>query len=212
MADRTHWDKIYTAQPADTLSWHQAHVERSLALIEACGIAPDAPLIDVGGGASTLVADLCARGYRDLWLLDLSAAALELARKALGDHAAQVRFVAGDVCRVALPAAHFALWHDRAVFHFLTEPAQRTAYVAQALRAVAPGGHLIVATFAEDGPTQCSGLPVVRYSAEALAAQFAAGCELVTSERETHVTPRGAAQSFVYCLLRRHAGPERPAR
>lgn len=207
MSGSDHWDRVYAGRPADRLSWHQAHAQRSLALIAGCGLPAEAPIIDVGGGASRLVADLLARGYRAPWLLDLSPAAVELARVALGADAARVTFVVGDVCRVALPAAHFGLWHDRAVFHFLTDAAQRAAYVAQARRALAPGGYLVIATFAEDGPTRCSGLPVMRYSAEALAAQFAAGFMPLASERESHSTPAGQTQSFVYCLLRRAAPP-----
>ncbi|MCB1786374.1 MAG: class I SAM-dependent methyltransferase [Gammaproteobacteria bacterium] len=203
MDESGHWNAVYQGREPDGLSWYQAHARRSLGLIDASGTASDAPLIDVGGGTSPLAADLLARGFRELWLLDLSTAALDLSRTSLGEDAVRVHFVAGDACSVALPSAYFAVWHDRAVFHFLTDPGKRAAYVEQAWDAVAPGGHLIIATFAEDGPRRCSGLPVMRYSAEELAAQFASGFDLLGSEREMHRTPAGEVQSFVYCLLRR---------
>lgn len=207
MTAKDHWDHVYAGRPADALSWHQRHAQRSLALITASGIAPDAPIIDVGGGASSLVADLLAQGHSNLWVLDLSARALAVARDALGDEAAQIQWIEADVCEAPLPAGYFGVWHDRAVFHFLTDPATRAAYVAKALQSLAPGGHLIVATFAEDGPEQCSGLPVMRYHGHQLAEQFTSGCELLGIEHETHITPAGARQSFVYCHLRRTPRP-----
>lgn len=207
MTSKEHWERIYREQSVQDLSWHQAHADRSLHLIAASGAARDAAIIDVGGGASSLAADLLARGYTNLWVLDVSATALAAARHAMGAAAAQVTWVEADACTAAVPANHFAVWHDRAVFHFLIDPAQRAAYVARALAAVSPGGHLIIATFAEDGPERCSGLPVVRYRPQQIEAQFAGACELSAVEREKHRTPGGATQSFVYCLLRRN-GPE----
>src|SRR5215207_8759748 len=154
-------------------------------------------------GASVLMGELLDAGYTDVTVLDLARSALAIAESRLGSRASSVHWLEADVGSVALPRGHYAVWHDRAVFHFLTERADRDAYVAQVERAVRPGGHVLVATFAEDGPTQCSGLPVARYSAAGLHGAFGSAFELLSSEREEHVTPAGAHQSFVYCLCRR---------
>src|SRR5829696_628113 len=203
MDDKTYWERVYGTRAPDALSWYQPHASRSLALIRAVIGNTHDPIIDVGGGASVLVDELLDAGYSDLTVLDLAQAALAVARSRLGTRAASVHWLEADVRSVALPRAHYAVWHDRAVFHFLTEPADRDAYVAQVERAVRPGGHVLVATFAEDGPTQCSGLPVARYSAAELHGAFGSAFDLLSSEREEHVTPAGAHQSFVYCLCRR---------
>lgn len=203
MPDKAHWENVYGSRAIDTVSWYQEHAERSLDLIRKLGIARDEPVIDVGGGASVLVDDLLADGYADLTVLDLSRAALTTARTRLGVRAESVRWIEGDVTDIELPHGHYALWHDRAVFHFLTTPEQRDAYVSRVLHAVRPGGHVIVATFAEDGPTECSGLPVMRYDATRLHGEFGASFELLGHEREEHVTPTGRLQSFLYCFCRR---------
>lgn len=194
-----HWDEVYATKPAQAVSWYQPHAALSLELIRRTGAGRDAAIIDVGGGASTLVDDLLADGYRDLTVLDLSAAALDVARRRLGRTAGAVRWLDGDVTAAALPARRFDVWHDRAVFHFLTEAAQRRAYVEQVMRAVKPGGHVIVATFAPDGPLQCSGLPVMRYSADSLHDEFGTAFELVEHRDESHLTPAGKVQHFIYC-------------
>jgi SAM-dependent methyltransferase len=207
-----HWEAVYTARSADSVSWYRPHLERSLHWIgHLLGASPDAAwqgqVIDVGTGESTLADDLLARGLRDLTLLDLSATALAHLRarlEARHRHAtARIQWIAGDVTRAALPAAKHDVWHDRAVLHFLTDPAQRAAYVAQAARCVRPGGGLVVAAFAEDGPTQCSALDVTRYSAEALTHLFSADFEPVATEREVHTAPSGAEQHFQYFIGRR---------
>ena len=204
MDDKSHWQQVYERKAPDAVSWYQPTAARSLTMIRrVLGDALDAPIIDVGGGASVLVDELLGAGYRDLTVLDLAGSALATARARLGGSADAVRWIEADVRTAALPAAHYALWHDRAVFHFLTDAADRAAYVSQVRRAVRPGGHVLVATFAEDGPTSCSGLPVARYDAAALHGQFGDGFTLVTSEREAHPTPMGTTQSFVYCLCRR---------
>jgi ubiquinone/menaquinone biosynthesis C-methylase UbiE len=202
MKPREHWDRVYQTKAATEVSWYRAHLETSLALIEQA--APDrrAAIIDVGGGESTLVDDLLARGYSDVTLLDISSTALEATKARLGDAAARVGWVHGDATAVELPEARFDLWHDRAVFHFLTDPAQRAAYVAQVARAVRPGGHVVVGTFGPAGPVQCSGLDVVRYDAEALHGQFGARFELVQHLEELHRTPLGREQQFVWCFCR----------
>lgn len=204
MPQKEHWEQVYTTKPTTGVSWFQVHAEQSLRLIQDTGVPRSAAIIDVGGGASTLVDDLLAGGYAALSVLDISAAALKAAQARLGPAANRVRWLVGDITTIDLPAQAFDVWHDRAVFHFLTTPEQRAAYVRQVLRAVKPGGHVIVSTFAEDGPLQCSGLPVVRYSADGLHAEFGAPFELVRHEKEEHRTPAGSIQQFVYCYCRMH--------
>ncbi len=203
MEPKDHWDRVYTTKPPDSVSWFQAHAERSLRLIRETGVSKSAPLIDVGGGASTLVDDLLRDGYTNLTVLDISEAALEAARKRVGPQFARVRWLQADVTTAIFSPSAYEVWHDRAVFHFLTAPEQRLAYVQAVIRAVKPGGHVIVATFAEDGPTQCSGLPTRRYSPAALHAEFGPPFELIGQELEDHQTPFGTIQRFSYCYCRK---------
>lgn len=202
MDPRTHWETLYRTNSPTAVSWYQPHSEQSLAFIHRTGLPKSGRILDVGGGASTLVDDLLAAGYEHVTVLDISDAALEVARARLGERAADVQWLAGDVTRVELPAASYDLWHDRAVFHFLTAADDRARYVAAVRRAVKPGGHVVVATFAEDGPEKCSGLEVARYSPDALHDQFGDDFTLVASARETHLTPAGGEQRFVYCYCR----------
>lgn len=204
MKPEDHWNHVYETRASDSVSWFQKHAEQSLRLIRATGVPASASIIDVGGGASTLVDDLLQDGYRSLSVLDLSAKALATAQQRLGPRAVGVRWIEADITRATLPAHAYDIWHDRAVFHFLTSPEQRRAYVDTVLRAVKPGGHVIVATFAEDGPTQCSGLPVMRYSADGLHSEFGAPFTLLQHEREEHFTPSGSVQRFVYCYCRKN--------
>ena len=203
MQSKNHWEKIYTTKASDAVSWFQSHAEVSVGLVKATGAGLDAAIIDVGGGASTLVDDLLALGYTNLTVLDLSAAALAAARKRLGGKASAVRWIEADITKANLPDHQFDIWHDRAVFHFLTSPEERAAYVQAVFRAVKPGGHVIVATFAEDGPNQCSGLPVMRYRPDELHAEFGEAFSLLRHEKEAHHTPSGTVQQFVYCYCRR---------
>ena len=203
MQPRQHWQQVYATKAADEVSWFQPQAATSLRLIRATGVSHAAALIDVGGGASTLVDGLLAEGYANLTMLDLSAAALAAARARLGASGESVRWLEADIADADLPENAYEVWHDRAAFHFLTEARDRAAYVRNVLRALKPGGHLIVATFAEDGPTQCSGLPICRYSADALQAEFGDAFALVHQEYEAHVTPMGNVQRFVYCGFRR---------
>ena len=202
MNNREHWDSVYTRTPATQVSWYQAEAARSLDLIRRTTPDLDAPIIDVGGGASTLVDGLLDSGYRAVTVLDLAPAALTVARQRLGERAKAVQWIADDVLTATLPAYAYALWHDRAVFHFLTGASDRTRYVAQVRRAVRQGGHVVVASFADDGPTRCSGLDVVRYTPDAMHAEFGAAFRLLDSVREVHHTPTGTTQAFVYCLCR----------
>ena len=203
MPSKDHWERVYSTKPADSVSWFQEHAEQSLRLIRGTGVPCSAAIIDVGGGASTLVDDLLANHYNAVTVLDLSAAALAEAQTRLGESASRVQWLVGDITQIALPVHAYDVWHDRAVFHFLTRPEGRQAYVDTVLRAVKPGGHVIVATFAEDGPLECSGLPVMRYGPTELHAQFGAPFALVKHEREEHHTPFGTVQKFVYCYCRK---------
>ncbi|HVL08472.1 MAG TPA: class I SAM-dependent methyltransferase [Burkholderiaceae bacterium] len=203
MQSKAHWEQVYTTKPATRVSWFQEHAHQSVELIRQTGADRESHIIDVGGGASTLVDDLVDAGYAHVTVLDLSEAALSTAKARLGERAARVSWQVGDITQVVLPAHAFDVWHDRAVFHFLTTAEERAAYVRTVLHAVKPGGSVIVATFAEDGPEQCSGLPVMRYSADALHAEFGAPFTLLSQAREEHHTPFGTVQQFVYCLCRK---------
>ncbi|RQG99842.1 class I SAM-dependent methyltransferase [Paraburkholderia dinghuensis] len=205
MQSRDHWERVYTTKAPTGVSWFQEHARQSVELIRQTGVTKDAEIIDVGGGASTLIDDLIGEGYLNLTVLDLSEAALSAARSRLGARANRVAWMAGDITQIELPVHAYDVWHDRAVFHFLTAKEERDAYVRTVLRAVKPGGSVIVATFAEDGPDHCSGLPVVRYSADALHDEFGAPFTLLKQEREEHHTPFGTVQKFIYCLCRKEA-------
>jgi len=198
-----HWENVYRTKRPDELSWYRPHLETSLKLIEDAVANRDAHIIDVGAGESTLVDDLLARGYRNLYAMDISATALEVAKARLGADAQRVNWLCGDVRTFAFPPHQYDMWHDRAVFHFLTEAADRAAYVRQVARAVKPGGHVIVATFGPEGPTSCSGLDAMRYEPEALHDEFGSAFRLVKHHTELHKTPSGAIQQFTYCYCRR---------
>ena len=203
MQSKDHWEKVYTTKASDAVSWFQPHADFSIGLINATGVCRDAAIIDVGGGASTLVDDLLATGYTNLSVLDLSAAALAAACYRLGEKASSVQWIEANITKANPPHHQFDIWHDRAVFHFLTSAEDRAAYVQAVFRAVKPGGHVIVATFAEDGPEQCSGLPVMRYRADELHAEFGEAFSLLSHTKEAHHTPSGTVQQFVYCYCRK---------
>ena len=203
MQQKDHWEQVYSTKPATAVSWFQEHAKQSLRLIAETGVPRSASIIDVGGGASTLVDDLLSDAYESITVLDISAAALKAAMVRLADSALRVRWLEGDITTLQLPDNAYDVWHDRAVFHFLTAPEQRRAYVQRVLAAVKPAGHVIVSTFAEDGPLQCSGLPVMRYSADALHSEFGNPFELIKHEKEQHRTPSGGIQQFIYCYCRK---------
>ena len=203
MKPKEHWERIYATRRSDAVSWFQEHAELSLRLIRDTGVPTSAAVIDVGGGASTLVDDLLDRGCSAVTVLDLSATAIAAARRRLVPRADRVQWLEADITTVALPVHAYDVWHDRAAFHFLMSAEQRGAYARAVMRAVNPGGHVIVATFAEDGPTQCSGLPVMCYSADRLHAEFGQSFELIACETEDHRTPQGIVQKFVYCYYRK---------
>lgn len=198
----THWESVYGKKRPDEVSWYRPHLERSLAFIERAGLAKDAAVIDVGAGASTLLDDLLARGYSNLTALDVSAKALDVTRERLGAAGEAVRWLVADVTRADLPRHAFDFWHDRAVFHFLRDEDERRRYVELVRHALKPGGHVVVATFGPEGPLRCSGLDVVRYSADGLHAEFGGEFRKVDSVTEVHRTPGGNDQQFVYCYCR----------
>lgn len=202
MERKTHWEKVYAERKPDEVSWYQPEPRLSLRLIKQAA-APGAAVLDAGGGASVLVDRLLDEGFAPT-VLDVSGGALAAARARLGARAQKVRWIEADVLSAPLESAAYDVWHDRAVFHFLIEADDRRRYAAQLLRALRPGGCAIIAAFSLSGPPKCSGLPVERYSPESLARELGAGLELAASEPETHDTPFGTRQEFVYCrFLRR---------
>ncbi len=207
MEPRAHWDDVYATKPRDRVSWYRPHLETSLSLIERAAPARSASILDVGGGESTLVDDLLARGYGNLTVLDISATAIEATKARLGHEADRVRWIVADIAEAVLAADAYDVWHDRAVFHFLTTPEQRAAYVQKVASALRPGGSVILGVFGPDGPRKCSGLDVVRYDAASLHDEFGAGFQLLESSLELHETPFGTAQQFLYCRFMRKSHP-----
>ncbi len=202
MASKEHWETVYSTKATNAVSWFQAHAKISRRLIRATGVTADGSIIDVGGGASTLVDDLLAEGFKNVTVLDLSGAALDAARHRLDSLASTVRWREADITQTVLPMHAYDVWHDRAVFHFLTTPEARAAYVSNIRRSVKPGGYVIVATFGPEGPERCSGLPVCRYDAVALSNELGEDFTLVESLLDVHLTPGGASQQFLYCSFR----------
>lgn len=203
MGSKKHWEHVYKTKPSDSVSWFQPHAEKSLAIIQNLGVTKDANIIDVGGGASMLVDDLLTQGYKNLSVLDLSEEALNVAKERLGQSAQKVRWIEEDVTKLSLDKHSIDVWHDRAVFHFLTDKKDQERYIKTVLNAVKPGGYVVVATFAKDGPKECSGLPVQRYSADGIHNRFGSPFEKLGHENESHQTPLGSKQKFVYCYCRK---------
>lgn len=202
MDAKTHWDTVYTQKAPDAVSWYRPHLETSLALIARAAGNKSASIIDVGGGESTLVDDLLARGFQNITVLDVSQVAIEAAKKRLGELAERVHWLVADITQAELQPRAYEVWHDRAVFHFLPASQDRVAYVRQVARSVKPGGHVIVSTFGLQGPAKCSGLDVVRYDAESLQKEFGTTFRLVESSTELHKTPFGTTQQFLYCCFK----------
>ena len=201
---QAHWEGVYTTKGEKEVSWYQDDPAPSLDLIALAGVSKRASIIDIGGGASRLVDHLLAQGFERLTVLDLSAAALDSAKARLGEKAAKVRWEVADITNWNPPQA-YDLWHDRAAFHFLTEPADRAAYAQRVSRAVRPAGHVIIGTFALDGPERCSGLPVVRHDGRSLADILGRSFALIESRRHDHQTPMGGMQRFQFTRFRRIA-------
>lgn len=199
---QAHWEDVYTSKGEAEVSWFQDSPAISLELLALAGATPHSAVIDIGGGASRLVDELIARGYADVTVLDLSAKALAVAQARLGADADRARWIAADATQWQPPQS-YDIWHDRAAFHFLTDPEQQAAYMDRLRQALAPGGHVIIGTFAPDGPEKCSGLPVVRYDAVSLAALLGGGFALVDTRRHEHSTPWGSVQKFQFSTFRR---------
>ena len=201
---RDYWDAVYRTKSITEVSWYEEHPDKSLELIRNSGIELTDPIIDVGGGASILVDDLLEAGYGDLTVLDVSAAVLDKLRGRLGARAPKVSLLHEDITTFD-PGRRYALWHDRAVFHFLVEQADRGRYVGALHRALRPDGHLVMATFGPSGPERCSGLPTMRYDAATLAVELGPAFRLVESSLAIHRTPWSASQQFLYCRFVRQA-------
>jgi 2-polyprenyl-3-methyl-5-hydroxy-6-metoxy-1,4-benzoquinol methylase len=203
MSLKTHWEHIHQTKAPTQVSWYQEHPIQSLHLIMDTGVDKAGQIIDVGGGISTLVDDLLTNGYQHISVLDISAAALHTSQQRLGARANDVSWLEADVTEAQLPFQFYDVWHDRAVFHFLNDSENRQHYIKNVKDSVKPGGHVIVATFASDGPEKCSGLQVTRYAPESLHHEFGEGFELISSKNEVHHTPFGTDQKFIYCYCRK---------
>jgi len=201
---KTHWETVYTTRGENEVSWFQDNPALSLELIDLVRPTHDAAIVDIGGGESRLVDNLLARGFERVTVLDISQAALDVAKARLGSRASKVQWIAVDVTEWQPPQT-FEIWHDRAAFHFLVDAADRAAYIARLKEAVPPGGHVIIGTFAIDGPEKCSGLPVNRYDAARLAEELGTGFALIHARRHDHVTPWKSEQRFQFCVFRRTA-------
>ena len=203
MDRKDHWERVYQSKPDDRLGWYKPQLQTSLTWIRDLNLDRNATIIDAGGGASTLVDDLLEDGHRSITVLDLSAAALSQTKSRLGDRAVSVSWVVGDITTAELPANHYDVWHDRAVFHFLTNNQQQQRYRDSLLAALKPGGHLVIAAFAPEAPPKCSGLPVQRYSLDLLVETLGDELELLRHHKEMHITPGGVEQMYLYCQFRR---------
>ena len=203
ISQKAHWESVYKDNDPTNVSWYQEHPEISLEMIKRTGAGRSAAIIDVGGGTSTLIDDLILDGYGNITVLDISDAAIQLTKKRITNGANRVEFITADITKSHLPPAHFDIWHDRAVFHFLTNPLDREKYVEAVLRSVKPRGHVIVATFGPDGPNRCSGLDVIRYNAGTLHDEFGKNFDLLHHITEEHATPFQTQQQFIYCYCRK---------
>ena len=204
MSTETHWNKVYTDKAVTQVSWFQLHASQSIQLIQSLKLEPDAAMIDVGAGASILTDELLDLGYRHLTVLDISNMALQQSQQRLGDRAHLIDWKVADLLSVEFEPESYQVWHDRAVFHFLTQPQAQKRYIQQVKTAVQPLGYVIMATFAEDGPLKCSGLEVQRYSIAQLQQQFAEpDFRLVTSVQNMHITPNGQVQKFNYVMFQK---------
>ncbi|HEY7534447.1 MAG TPA: class I SAM-dependent methyltransferase [Thermodesulfobacteriota bacterium] len=201
---KSHWENIYTTKTPTQLSWYQDHLQISLKLIEQTDIDKTAYIIDVGGGASTLIDDLLDRGFVHVTVLDISSIALKAAQTRLGSQANLVTWMEADITQVILPHHSYDLWHDRAIFHFLTRTEDRQRYIETVKRSLKPHGHVIIGTFAPDGSPKCSGLDIVRYSPQSLHDEFGNEFDLIESASVVHVTPSGTKQKFIYCNFIKH--------
>lgn len=203
MERKSHWENVYQQVDCSRVSWFRPHLELSLQLIDSIALPHSAQIIDIGGGCSTLVDDLLGRGFTKITVLDISSHAIQLAKQRLGDRSQHVTWIEADITTAQLSEKRYDLWHDRAVFHFLTAPEDRKAYVLTAQRALKPGAHMIIATFSPEAPPKCSGLDVVRYTSSSLSREFADNFELVEALEQEHRTPSGVRQPYIYCHFKK---------
>ena len=203
METKTHWENVYETKDSTEVSWFQEHPEVSLQFIEPSNVDKSGQIIDIGGGASTLADNLLARNYHNITVLDISSVALQLARERIGSQSEVINWLVADITQVQLPHNFYDVWHDRAVFHFLTNAADRQQYVKTVMSSVKTGGHAVIATFAIDGPSRCSGLEIVRYNSDSLHNEFGNNFDLVHTTNESHKTPFGIEQKFIYCYFRK---------
>ena len=202
MDNKEHWDKVYNTKSPESVSWYAPHLETSLNLIHQASSNKTSAIIDIGGGEATLVDDLLSEGYSNISVLDISQKAIDVARGRIGKQADMVHWYCADITQATLPQNYFDVWHDRAVFHFLTEELDRLKYVEQVVQSVKKGGYVIMSTFGLGGPEKCSGLNVMRYDAKNLHHQFGKSFNLINSSTEIHKTPLGTTQQFLYCFCR----------
>lgn len=203
MNKQEHWENVYQTKGRGEVSWFREHLDTSLRMITNIGLGKDAAIIDVGGGNSNLVDDLLEHDFIDVSVLDISGKAVSDSKERLGSKAKEVNWIEADITSVELPENHYDVWHDRAVFHFLTDAEDRRKYVELVMRSLKRGGHIIVASFSLEGPNKCSGLDVMRYSPETMQDEFGNSFDLIESVGETHNTPFGTTQDFVYCYCRK---------
>ncbi|MBF0320968.1 MAG: class I SAM-dependent methyltransferase [Nitrospirae bacterium] len=202
MDRKEHWNNIYKKTQPTQVPWYEAYPEVSYNLIKATGVGHDGSIIDVGGGVASLVDTLLLNGYKRISVLDISAYAIERAKERLGDKAGSVTWYEADITEARLTET-YDVWHDRAVFHFLTDAGDRKRYINVLRQSLKPGGYLIIGTFSIDGPLKCSGLDVVRYSPETLSNEFGDGFDLIDSFGIEHITPANKTQRFVFCCFKR---------
>lgn len=202
MESQSHWEQVYQSKAPETMSWYAPHLETSIKLIQQATTDKQAAIIDVGGGEATLVDDLLDHGNQRISVLDISQTAIDVARKRLGVNGVNVAWYCSDITSATLPESYFDVWHDRAVFHFLTNENDRKKYIRQVMRSVKHGGHVIISTFGPEGPDKCSGLDVVKYNADSLHTEFGKNFQLIESSTEIHHTPFGTTQQFLYCYCR----------
>jgi len=202
MTDKDHWENIYTSKSAKEVSWYAPHLEKSLELILDLNLPKDSAIIDIGGGASTLPDDLLSHGFNNVTVMDISAKALQAAKDRIGAKSKQITWLEADVTTADLKSTYH-LWHDRAVFHFLTDPADRKRYLHTLKNSLIPKGYVLMATFGPNGPLKCSGLEIVRYSPENLHEQFGGDFKMIKQFTEIHKTPFHTEQEFIYCLFKK---------
>ena len=203
MDKKSHWENVYTTKSHTEVSWFSEHIQSSLGLIEKAGAVKTAAIIDVGGGASTLVDDLLENGYQDLTVIDISGAALKIAKDRLKEKAGKIKWMEDDILESEFGHRQYDLWHDRAVFHFLTTDGERAAYTQKVTEHVKKGGFIVLSVFADNGPLKCSMLEIKRHSGSEIEEFFGSRFLKVSEDRTSHITPAKVEQKFVNMILKR---------